>query len=87
MNQGQRNKLITLALAGITAGLAGCGGAPPPEAASPAAEPAGEKAGCKGEAGEKHGCSGDMKGMKKDDMKHGDAMPATPATPAEKGAP
>jgi len=84
MNQGQRTTLITLALAGITAGLAGCGGATPPEAASPAAEPAGEKSGCKGEAGEKHGCSGDMKDMKKDDMKAGEA---SPAMPPEKPAP
>ena len=79
MSQGQRKTLISLALAEITAGLAGCGGAPPPEAASPAAEPAGEKAGCKGEADGKHACNGDMK--------KGDAMPASPAAPTEKPAP
>ena len=79
MNEAQRKTLVTLAIAGITAGLAGCGGAPPSEAASPAAEPSGEKSGCKGEAREKHGCSGDMK--------DGDAMPVSPATPPERPAP
>lgn len=84
MNHSQRKTMMTLALAGITAGLAGCGGAASPEAASPATEPAGDKAGCKGEMGEKHACSGDMK---KGDMKEGDAMPASSGTPAEKPAP
>jgi hypothetical protein len=84
MNHGQRKVVMTLALAGITAGIAGCGGAAPPEAASPATEPAGEKAGCKGEVGEKHACGGDMK---KDDMKEGDAMPAGSGAPPDKPAP
>lgn len=75
MNQRQRKTLITLALAGITAGVTGCGGAPPPEAASPAAEPQGEKSGCKAEMGEKHSCGGEMKNH---DMKDGDDTSAAP---------
>ena len=81
MNQARQKALMTLALAGITAGLSACGGAPPPEAASPAAEPAGDKSGCKGETGDKHSCNSEMKGMKKDDMKDGDAMPADKPAP------
>ena len=75
---------MTLALAGIAAGLAGCGAAAPPEPASPGSEPSGEKAGCKGEVGEKHACNGDMK---KGDMKEGDATPSSPGAPSEKPAP
>jgi len=78
MNQRPSKTLITLALAGIAAGLVGCAGAPPPEAAMPAAEPSDAAKPAPGD---------DMKGMKKDDMKEGAAMPASAPMPAEKPAP
>jgi hypothetical protein len=78
MYQRQSKTFVTLALAGITASLVGCASAPPPEPAMPAAA-ASDAA--KPPAGD------DMKGMKKEDMKEGDAMPATAPMPAPKPAP
>ena len=78
MNQGQSKTLITLALAGITAGLVGCASAPPPEPAMPAAAASDAAKPSPGD---------DMKDMKKEDMKEGAAMPATAPMPAEKPAP
>jgi len=81
MYQRQSKTFVTLALAGITAGLVGCASAPPPEPAMPAAAASDAAKPAPGD---------DMKGMKKDDMKEGDAMPASapmpagPAMPAEK---
>ena len=87
MNQIQKRNIVVLAMAGLTAGLAGCGGSTPAPApaAAEASEPSGDKNGCKGEGTDKHSCNGEMK---KDDMKGGgDAMPAGSAAPPEKPMP
>lgn len=77
MNQSTK-ALATLAFAGLTAGLGGCGGSATPAAAAEA--PASDKNGCKGESGEKHGCSAEMK---KGSMPQDPAVPApTQAAPA-----
>lgn len=70
--------LVALALAGITAGLSGCGGSTP-GAEAPAAEPAAEKHGCKTDAEGKHVCGAEMK----KDEAGGETTPAaTPEAPA-----
>jgi hypothetical protein len=74
-------RLVALALAGLTAGVTGCGGSSPP-AEAPAAEPNSEKHGCKTDAEGKHVCGAGMK----PDEKSGTA-PAPAGTPAEDSKP
>lgn len=77
----QMNRLMAVALAGLAAGAAGCGGSSAP-ASSAAQEPNGEKHGCKTDADGKHACSAEMK---QEDMKG--AAPAGEPAPADKAAP
>jgi hypothetical protein len=53
-------RLVALALAGLAAGVSACGGSRP-AAEAPAAEPTGEKHGCKTDAEGKHVCGAGMK--------------------------
>ena len=53
-------QIVALALAGLAAGVSGCGGSSP-TAEAPAAEPTGEKHGCKTDAEGKHVCGAEMK--------------------------
>jgi hypothetical protein len=53
-------QIVALALAGLAAGVSGCGGSSP-TAEAPAAEPSSEKHGCKTDAEGKHVCGAGMK--------------------------
>jgi hypothetical protein len=74
-------QLVALALAGLAAGISACGGSSP-AAEAPAAEPSGEKHGCKTDAEGKHVCGAGMK----TDEQNGTA-PAPAGTPAEESKP
>jgi hypothetical protein len=52
--------IVALALAGLATGVSGCGGSSP-TAEAPAAEPTGEKHGCKTDAEGKHVCGAELK--------------------------
>lgn len=51
--------IVALALAGLTAGVSGCGGSSP-AAEAPAAEPTADKHGCKTDGEGKHVCGAEM---------------------------
>lgn len=74
-------QLVALALAGLTAGVTGCGGSNP-AAEAPAAEPNSEKHGCKTDAEGKHVCGAGMK----PDQESGTA-PAPAGAPVEGSKP
>jgi hypothetical protein len=57
MDARQARKLVLVAVAGLTSGLAACGGATPPAESPAAGEPAGEKHACKA-GSDKNGCGG-----------------------------
>ena len=61
MNKQQISHLVAFAVAGLTAGLSGCGGASGATEGASTPGAAGEKHGCKGEPGDKHGCGAGMK--------------------------
>lgn len=73
--------IVALALAGLAAGVSGCA-SNSPTAEAPAAEPTGEKHGCKTDAEGKHVCGAEMK--------HGEesgAAPAPAGAPTEESKP
>ena len=74
-------QLVALALAGLAAGVTGCGGSSP-AAEAPAAEPNSEKHGCKTDAEGKHVCGAGIKA----DEETG-AAPAPASAPAEDSKP
>lgn len=74
-------QLFALALAGLAAGVSACGGNSP-AAEAPAAEPTGEKHGCKTDAEGKHVCGAGMT----TDAENGTA-PAPAGAPAEESKP
>lgn len=85
MNKPSISQIVALAVAGISAGLVGCGGNNAPADSAAGQEPSGEKHGCKKDAEGKHICGAEVK---KEDMDK--AAPTTPPAesgPAEKAAP
>lgn len=73
--------IVALALAGLAAGVSGCGGSTP-AAEAPAAEPTGEKHGCKTDADGKHVCGAEMK-----KGEHSGPAPAPTDAPTEEAKP
>lgn len=74
-------QIVALALAGLAAGVTGCGGSGP-SAEAPAAEPTAEKHGCKTDAEGKHVCGAGMK-----HGEEGGTAPAPAGAPAEEPKP
>jgi hypothetical protein len=74
-------QIVTLALAGLAAGVSGCAGSSP-TAEAPAAEPTAEKHGCKTDAEGKHVCGAAMK-----DGEESRTAPAPAGAPAEESKP
>jgi len=87
MTKQQISQLVAVAVAGITAGLSGCGGASGAPAAATTPASAADKHACKGEMGDKHGCGADMKSGT-DDAKPKTEAPTEPAksSPADANA-